>query len=106
LRAALSVHAQRGSVAVVDGAQFDEPSTSKAAAALRDWDAARPVLVLLAAEEEAPAKSFRNIARVGVLPATEAGVADVMGAASVVLSKAGLDALVEAAEKSDRGARS
>src|SRR3954447_13230094 len=34
LRAALSVHADRGSLAVVDPAAFDEPSTKKAAEAL------------------------------------------------------------------------
>src|SRR2546430_8806319 len=35
LRSALSVHAERGSIAVLDGAAFDAPSTKSAAAALQ-----------------------------------------------------------------------
>jgi ribosomal protein L4 len=35
-------------------------------------------------------KSFRNIPRVSVLPATAAGVADIVGAASLVLSQEAL----------------
>jgi large subunit ribosomal protein L4 len=96
LRAALSIHAERGTVAVVDAGGFDEPSTSKAAEALESWGAAVPVLVLLGEEEVACAKSFRNIARVSVLPANGAGVADVVGAASVVVSEAALEALGQA----------
>ena len=64
LRAALSVHADRGSVAVLDGSAFDEPATKRAAEALDKWDARRPTLVVLAAEEGAALKSFRNIPRV------------------------------------------
>ena len=97
LRAALSVHADRDSIAIVDPATFDEPSTGQAAEALGKWDAQRPVLVLLADDEENCAKSFRNIDRVTVLPASEAGVADVIGAACVVASQGALDALASLA---------
>ena len=45
------MHAARGSVAVVDGAGFDEPSTKQAAEALDKWGARRPTLVVLDAEE-------------------------------------------------------
>ena len=37
LRSALSVHAERGSIAVLDGAAFEAPSTKSAAAALQKW---------------------------------------------------------------------
>ena len=93
LRAALSVHAARGSIAVVDASSFDEPSTKKAAQALEKWGAAAPTLVALAPDEAAAAKSFRNIERVAVLEADSVGVADVVGAASVVLSESALEAL-------------
>jgi large subunit ribosomal protein L4 len=93
LRAALSMHAERGSIAVVDAESFEEPSTSKAAEALGRWDAGRPVLILLGTDEGSCAKSFRNIPGVSVLAAVEAGVADLVGAFSVVASQAALDAL-------------
>ena len=48
LRGVLSVHADRGSLAVFDASVFDAPSTSKAASLLDDWGATSPVLVLLA----------------------------------------------------------
>jgi large subunit ribosomal protein L4 len=94
-RAALSLHAERDSIAVVDGGSFDEPSTRKAVDALDGWDSQRPVLVLLDPEEDACARSFRNIDRVSVLPASEAGVVDVIGAASVVVSSAALEGLTQ-----------
>jgi large subunit ribosomal protein L4 len=94
-RAALSLHAERDSIAVVDGASFDEPSTRKAVDALDGWDSQRPVLVLLDPEEDACARSFRNIDSVSVLPASEAGVVDVIGAASVVVSSAALERLTQ-----------
>ena len=93
LRAALSVHAERGSVAVVDAAGFSEPATADAADALDSWGSQAPVLVLLADDEVACAKSFRNIDSVFVLEARDAGVSDVIGAASLVVSPAALEAL-------------
>ena len=45
LRAALSVHAARGSVAVLDAAGFEEPATKQAAQSLFEkWGARRPTL--------------------------------------------------------------
>ena len=93
LRAALSVHAARGSVAVLDGASFDQPATKQAAEALDEWGARRPTLVVLDAEEVAALKSFRNIPGVTVLEATAAGVADIIGHASLVVSQTALDVL-------------
>ena len=93
LRSALSLHAERGSLAVLDTAELTEPRTRVAADLLEDWGAQRPTLVVLAADEEAAALSFRNLARVKVLPSDDVGVADVVGAASLLVSKPALEAL-------------
>jgi large subunit ribosomal protein L4 len=93
LRAALSVHAERGTVAVLDGSTFGEPATKQAATALQKWGADSPTLVVITAEEDAVAKSFRNIQGVTVALAGAAGVADVMGATSLVVSEAALEEL-------------
>jgi large subunit ribosomal protein L4 len=97
LRAALSVHAERGTVAVLDGSTFAEPATKDAATALSKWGAESPILVVIASEEEAVAKSFRNIDGVTVAVASAAGVADVIGATSMVVSEAALEQLRERA---------
>jgi large subunit ribosomal protein L4 len=91
LRAALSVHAARGSVAVLDGSTFSEPATKQAAEALEKWDARRPTLVVLDAEEIGALKSFRNIPGVSVMQATEVAVADVVGHQSLVISQGALE---------------
>ena len=95
MRAALSVHAERGSVAVLDPASFETPSTKAAAAALAKWGAKRPTLVVVQAEETGAMKSFRNIERVTVAEVGAIGVADVIGAASIVLSEGALEKLRE-----------
>lgn len=95
MRAALSVHAERGSVAVLDPAAFETPSTKAAAQALDKWGAKRPTLIVLDAEETGAVKSFRNIARVTVAEVGAIGVADVIGAASLVLSEKALETLEE-----------
>jgi large subunit ribosomal protein L4 len=98
LRSALSVHAERGTVAVLDPAGFDAPSTKRAAALLGDL-AGGSVLVVLAEEQANVALSFRNLARVSVLPATGVGVADVVGAASLVVTREALEQLTARATK-------
>jgi len=98
LRAALSVHAARGTLHVVDAAAFDAPST-KQAAGLLSAHRGGSVLVALGDDEFAAAKSFRNLARVGVLHVDDVGVADVVRAATLVLSQAALDSLTARAKK-------
>jgi large subunit ribosomal protein L4 len=106
LRAALSVHARRGSIAVIDASAYGEPSTGTAAKALDSLDDSRKVLVLLGADELNCAKSFRNIARAVVLAGRDAGVADVIGARSLVLSEAAIaDLQAVAAEPKPRAAQ-
>jgi large subunit ribosomal protein L4 len=94
LRSALSVHAERESVAIFDASRFDAPSSRQAVGLLADWDATSPTLILLTAEEASAGKSFRNLARVDVMPVDEAGVTDVIRAGSLLISDAALPALV------------
>jgi large subunit ribosomal protein L4 len=93
LRAALTVHVERNTIAVLDGSTFDKPATKEAAAALSKWGAESPTLIVISSDEDAVAKSFRNIVGVTVALASAAGVADVMGATSLVISEAALEEL-------------
>jgi large subunit ribosomal protein L4 len=100
LRSALSVHAERGSLAVLDASVFTEPKTSQAADILDDWSREGRVLVLLGEDEHAAGKSFRNIAGIGVLPVDDAGVTDIIGAASLLVSESALESLTARATAS------
>jgi large subunit ribosomal protein L4 len=95
MRSALSVHAERGSVAVLDASTLDTPSTKTASQALAKWGVKGSLLVIVTAEEVGAMKSFRNLKRTQVLEVGAAGVADVIGAASVVISETALEALKE-----------
>lgn len=93
-RAALSVHASRNSLALFDAAAFDAPSTKRAKELLEGWGEDMTTLILLDESEAAAAKSFRNLEKVVVLPVHDAGVANVIGAARLLISQAALPALV------------
>jgi large subunit ribosomal protein L4 len=94
LRSALSVHADRGSIAVFDAGVFSAPSTKQANELLKGWGPDASTLVVLAESERDAGLSFRNLERVVVLPAENAGVANVIGAARLLVSEAALPALV------------
>ena len=98
LRAALSLHAERGSLFGLDAGGFDAPSTKQAAGLLEDRRGGS-VLLVLGPEEAAVAKSFRNLSRVHVLPAEAVGVADLVSAATFVASQAAIDALTARGSK-------
>jgi large subunit ribosomal protein L4 len=98
LRSALSVHADRGSIAIFDAAGFDAPSSKQASQLLNDWGQPLATLVLLDAEEANAGLSFRNLWRVLVMPVEDAGVADLIGAASVLISDAALDQITARAK--------
>ena len=99
LRSVLSVHAERGTIALLDAAGFDEPATRKAAELLGDWGGKRgAVLVVLAEEQARIALSFRNLPRVSVLPATGVGVADLVGAARLLVTAEALEQLTARAK--------
>jgi large subunit ribosomal protein L4 len=95
LRSALSVHAERGSVAILDATVFDTPSTKSAAEALAKWGGRTPVLIIVTAEETGAMKSFRNIPRTTVIEVGAAGVADIIGAAAIVISETALKSFEE-----------
>jgi large subunit ribosomal protein L4 len=97
LRAALSVHAERGTVGAVDASAFDTPSTKQAAEALAAFGDGGRALVVLAEGEETCAKSFRNIPEASVVDVDDVGVADVIGAARLVVSEPALERLVQKA---------
>ena len=103
MRSALSVHAERGSVAVVKAADFETPSTKDAAAALTKWGAKRSTLVIILGEETGLLRSFRNIPRVSVMEVGATGVVDVIGAASIVVSEGALEVLAAQAAEPNRG---
>jgi large subunit ribosomal protein L4 len=95
MRSALSVHAERGSIAVLNASDFDTPSTKSAAQALAKWGSKGPTVLILTAEETGAMKSFRNLQRTTVLEVGATGVADVIGAASIVVSESALKVLEE-----------
>jgi large subunit ribosomal protein L4 len=99
LRSALSLHAQRGSLAILDAAAFSAPKTLDASDLLEDWAQPRPTLVVVGAQESAAALSFRNLARVAVLVPESVGIADLLGAASLLISEAALSELTARATK-------
>jgi large subunit ribosomal protein L4 len=92
LRSALSDHAQAGTIGVIDGG-FDAPSTKQAAELLLDWGQETPTLVVIHEDEEALAKSFRNLDRVVVTVPSELEVTQVVWARSLVVSQAALEAV-------------
>jgi large subunit ribosomal protein L4 len=98
-RSALSIHAERGSIAVFDPKAFDDVSTKAAAKLVADWGAKGSLVVVLGDAEERVALSFRNLAEVrAVIPTTNVGVADLVGAANVLVSPTALDELTARAK--------
>src|SRR5512132_4701531 len=61
LRSALSVHAERGTIAVLDPSGFETPSTRRAAELIGDWMGGASLLVVLTDEQAQEALSFRNL---------------------------------------------
>ena len=94
LRSVLSLHAERGSLAVFDASVFSEPSTKQAAELLADWGAGAPTLVVLSESEVEAGKSFRNLVDAEAMPVEDAGVADIVGAASLLVSETALESLL------------
>jgi large subunit ribosomal protein L4 len=93
LRSALSDHAQAGTLALLDAASFDAPSTKGASDLLAKWGRSTPTVVVVTEEEEGVAKSFRNLERVLVTVPSELEVAHVVWARSLVVTQGALDAV-------------
>jgi len=90
LRAALSDHAQAGTLGLVSGDSFEAPSTKKAVELLSTWGRQTPTLLVVTEEEEALIKSFRNLEKVLITLPAELEVAHVVWARSLVVSEAAL----------------
>jgi large subunit ribosomal protein L4 len=90
LRGALSEHARRGSLGLLDGSAFGEPSTQQAAGLLAAWQREVPLVVVATEDELNVIKSFRNLARVVVTLPSELEVATVVWARSLLVTEAAL----------------
>jgi large subunit ribosomal protein L4 len=93
LRAALASHSSAGSLAILDPAGFDEPSTRAAADLVGEWGKELPLLVVISEDQEVVAKSFRNLPRVLVTVPSELRVTELVWARSVLISESALEAV-------------
>jgi large subunit ribosomal protein L4 len=100
-RSALSDHARRGTLAVIDGDGFDAPSTRGAVELLSASSLERPLVVVAAQAEDAIAKSFRNLERVSVVPPEQLEVAALVWARSLLVSEAALETVLRRAGGGD-----
>ena len=89
-RSALSDHASRGTIAIVDGSQFETPSTKAARELVESWGQQSPLLVVATEDEETLVKSFRNLPRVLVTVPEELEVATVVWARALLVTEAAL----------------
>jgi large subunit ribosomal protein L4 len=90
LRSALASHAQEGTLALLDAAQFDVPSTKAARTIVEGSGLALPLVVVALQEEESLRKSFRNLERVAVIGPSEVEVGAMVWARSLIVSEAAL----------------
>ena len=90
LRSALSDRAAEGRVAVVEAWEFDEPKTRRAREALGELGWEGKLLVVVAPDEEATIKSFRNLPDVQLLLVDELNAYDVLCNDWVVFTRATL----------------
>ena len=103
LRGVLSQHAGDGTLGVLDGSTFTEPSTRAGVALLATWGKELPAVVVTS-DEENVAKSFRNIDRVVVTTPGRLEVTALVWARSVLLTQDALE-LVEAKAANDSKAK-
>jgi large subunit ribosomal protein L4 len=89
-RAALSAHVTDGTLALIDGAAFDTPSTRAAADLVGTWVKELPLVVVLADDEEVARKSFRNLAHTVVTTPAELEVAAIVWAKALFVSEQAL----------------
>ncbi|HYQ11103.1 MAG TPA: 50S ribosomal protein L4, partial [Gaiellaceae bacterium] len=90
LRAALSDHAQAGTLGLIAGDSFEAPSTKQAVELLGDWGQDAPTVIVATEDEVTLIKSFRNLPRVLVTVPAELEVAHVVWARSLMVSEAAL----------------
>jgi large subunit ribosomal protein L4 len=93
MRSALSAHAAADSIALLDAAGFDVPSTKRAVAFAEAWGKEFPLVVVVTKDEANVAKSFRNVERVAVTTPADLEVAAVVWARSLLVTEGALEAL-------------
>jgi large subunit ribosomal protein L4 len=89
-RSALSDHVTHGTLGVLSGGAFTEPSTKTAAGFFATWGKQTPVVLVVTEDEENVIKSFRNLERVLVLTPDELEVAEVVWARTFLVTEAAL----------------
>jgi len=90
LRSALASHAGEGTIAIVDAAQFETPSTKDARTLVESWGKQAPIVLVALQEEENLRKSFRNLERVAVIGPSEVEVGALVWARSLLVSDGAL----------------
>lgn len=93
LKHALSAKAQSGSLVVLDDAALDAPKTSALAKKLKSLGWKRALVIDGAEVNENFARAAANIAELDVLPSIGANVYDILRRDTLVLTKAGVEAL-------------
>jgi large subunit ribosomal protein L4 len=93
LRSILSDHAANGTLGILDGSGFSEPSTRRAVELLGSWDKELPLVVVAGDEEQNVSKSFRNLDRAVVVTPAELEVAALVWARSVLVTQDALEAV-------------
>jgi large subunit ribosomal protein L4 len=93
LRGVLSQHAADGTLGILDGSGFSEPSTRVAVGMLAKWGQELP-LVVVTKDEQDVVRSFRNIDKVVVTTPGELEVAALVWANSVLVTEDALDLVI------------
>jgi len=91
LRSALSAHVAEGTLGLLDASKFETPSTKTAQAVVAAWGKRTPLVVVVADEEDAVARSFRNLERVVVVHPSELEVAAVVWARALLVTEKALE---------------
>jgi large subunit ribosomal protein L4 len=93
MRSVLSAHADEGTLGVLADDAFDAPSTKTAAALVEAWGKERPLVVVVNEDQDAVAKSFRNLERAVVVTPGEVEVGSLVWARSLLVTEAALEAV-------------
>jgi large subunit ribosomal protein L4 len=93
IRIALSAHAADGTLAALDAAKLGEPRTRVAAELVAGWRSERPLVIVIAADEDAVNRAFRNLERTHVVEVGSVEAADLVWARSLIVTKAALAVL-------------
>ena len=93
LRHALSAMAKAGELVVIDAAELAEAKTGALAKQVKNLGWKRALVIDGAQVDEGFARAARNIANLDVLPSTGANVYDILRSDTLVLTKAGVEAL-------------